>query len=125
MGSFIEINDTLRITKEQGFPAELDIEEHLKNPYSFELIKDKKFSFHAKPAIRLYKVPPVRNFLAEDYNGKWIYWGLCYITEIVHDYEKKETSGTFKIVQLYSPKEMKQMFHLTHFINKEQNYFNS
>jgi hypothetical protein len=28
MGSFIEINDTLRITKEQGFPEELDLETH-------------------------------------------------------------------------------------------------
>ena len=29
MGSFIEINDTLRITKEQGFPKELDYEKHI------------------------------------------------------------------------------------------------
>lgn len=28
MGSFIEINDTLRITKEQGFPLELDYGKH-------------------------------------------------------------------------------------------------
>lgn len=30
MGSFIQINDTLRTTKEQGFPVELDLEIHLK-----------------------------------------------------------------------------------------------
>ena len=28
MGSFIEINDTLQISKEQGFPEELDYEQH-------------------------------------------------------------------------------------------------
>lgn len=28
MGSYIEINDTLQITKEQGFPKELDWKKH-------------------------------------------------------------------------------------------------
>ena len=30
MGSYVEINDTLQITKEQGFPEELDWKKHLK-----------------------------------------------------------------------------------------------
>lgn len=123
MGSFIEINDTLRITKEQGFPAELDLETHLQKPYSIEEVKDKVFAFTSKPKIRVYKIPPVRNFLVEDVNGKWVYWGLCYILEINHDYEKEETSGKFKIVRLNTPEEMKEMFKLTHFTNPEQNYF--
>ena len=123
MGSFIEINDTLRITKEQGFPTELDIETHLSNPYSLDSVKDKVFHFSTKPKIRVYKIPPVRNFLAEDLNGKWLYWGLCYILEVVHDYEKEETSGKFKIVRLNTPEEMKQMFKLTHFTNPDQDYF--
>ena len=123
MGSFIEINDTLRINKEQGFPVELDLEEHIKAPYSLELVKDKVFHFQSKPAIRLYKVPPVRNFLVEDLDGKWVYWGLCFIQSIEHDYIKRETSGTFKIVRLNTPEEMKEMFKLTHFLNPEQNYF--
>ena len=76
MGAFIEINDTLRITKEQGFPAELDLETHIKNSYNLDDIKDKVFSFKSKPKIRVYKIPPVRNFLVEDVNGKWVYWGL-------------------------------------------------
>ncbi len=29
MASFIEVNDTLRITKEQGFPKELDYNKHI------------------------------------------------------------------------------------------------
>ena len=40
MGSFIEINDTLRITKEQGFPAELDVKKHLLQPYRIEDFTD-------------------------------------------------------------------------------------
>ena len=123
MGSFIEINDTLRITKDQGFPVELDLETHLRNPYTLDSVKDKVFHFKDKPKIRLYKIPPVRNFLVEEIDGKWVYWGLCYILEVRHDYEKEVTSGTFKIVRLNSPDEMKQMFTLTHFTNPEQNYF--
>ncbi len=123
MGSFIEINDTLRITKEQGFPAELDLETHLKTPYTIDEVSGKVFKFQAKPDIRIYKVPPVRNFLVEDVDGKWVYWGLCFIQSIEHDYIKKVTSGTFKIVRLNTPEEMKQMFKLTHFTNPEQNYF--
>lgn len=126
MGSLIEINDTLRITKEQGFPDELDVETHLSTPYVLDDVKDKVFHFSAKPKIRLYKIPPVRNFLVEDVGGKWVYWGLCYILSVEHDYESEETSGTFKIVRLNTPDEMKQMFDLTHFINREtQNYFES
>jgi hypothetical protein len=56
-------------------------------------------------------------------DGKWVYWGLCFIESIEHDYVKKETSGTFKIVRLNTPEEMKQMFKLTHFIDPSQNYF--
>ena len=123
MGSFIEINDTLRISKEQGFPAELSLEEHLKNPYTLEAVSDKVFSFTAKPKIRVYKIPPVRNLLVEDVDGKWVYWGLCHILEINHDYEKQETSGKFKIIRLNSPDEMKEMFKLTHFNKDEENYF--
>jgi hypothetical protein len=124
MGSFIEINDTLRITKEQGFPTELNLETHLQTPYSIDDVKDKVFTFTSKPKIRVYKVPPVRNFLVEDVNGKWVYWGLCFILEIKHDYEKEETSGKFKFVRLNTPEEMKEMFKLTHFTNpEEQNYF--
>ena len=123
MGSFIELNDTLRISKEQGFPAELDIEKHLRDPYTFADVEGKVYEFKAKEKIRLYQQPPVRNFLVEDLGGKWLYWGLCYILTIRHDYEKGITSGTYKIVRLNSPEEMRLHFDLTHFTNTEQNYF--
>ncbi len=122
MGSFIEINDTLRINKEQGFPAELDVLKHLKNPYKTEQFKDKVYEFKSKSGIRVYKVPPVRNFLVEDINGKWLYWGLCHILEIKHDYIKRETSGKFKIIHINSPEEMKKAFDLVDRV-WDNNYF--
>lgn len=112
MGSVIEINDTLQLTKEQGFPAELQLEKHLVTPYTIDDIKDFIFKFKNKSGIRVYQSPPVRNFLAENRNGKWIYWGLVHIIEVTHDYINKTTSGTFKIIALYSPDEMKQVYTL-------------
>ena len=123
MGSFIEINDTLRITKEQGFPDELDLSTHLKTPYELSELQDREFTFSSKPSLRIYKSPPVRNFLVEDVNGKWVYWGLCFITEITHDYVNHVTSGKYKIIQLNSPDDMKKMFDLAHYNKPEQNYF--
>lgn len=112
MGSFIEINDTLRITKEQGFPDELDVTKHLQTPYKLDDFKDKVFEFKGKKDIRVYKIPPVRNFLVEEIDGKWLYWGRCHIVEVHHDYVKGETSGKFKIIALNSPEQMKQSFDL-------------
>ena len=65
MGSFIELNDTLQITKEQGFPEELDLEKHLKIPYKAENFKDRVFSFQDKPDVRIYQQSPTRNFFVE------------------------------------------------------------
>lgn len=122
MGSFIELNDTLRISKEQGFPSELNLQKHLKNPYSIEDFKDQIFSFRSKPKIRVYQQPPVRNFLVEDVDGKWVYWGKCHILEIHHDYIAQETSGKFRIVSLNTPEQMKQAFELIDLVPKN-NYF--
>ena len=108
MGSFIEINDTLQITREQGFPDELNLEKHLDNPYTVEDFKDKVFEFKNKSGVRLYHLPPVRNFLVENRNGKWIYWGLIHIIETKIDCLSKTTSGKFKIICIYNPEEMKK-----------------
>lgn len=112
MGSIIEINDTLQITKLQGFPEELEIEKHLERPLTAESFKDKVFEFNNKSNIRFYHVPPVRVFLVENLNGKWIYWGLVHILEIKHDYISKTTSGKYKIIYLNSPEEMKAVHKL-------------
>lgn len=65
MESITELNDTLQITKEQGFPTELILETHLQTPYKVENFEGKVFSFKNKPQIRNYQQPPVRNFLVE------------------------------------------------------------
>lgn len=122
MGSNIEINDTLQITKGQGFPKELDLELHLKNPFKLGDFADKIFEFKNKKDIRIYHTPPVRNFLVENINGKWIYWGLVHVLEITHDYQNKTTSGKFKIIYINTPEEMKEAHKLID-RNTETNYF--
>lgn len=122
MGTYIETNDTLQITGEQGFPVELNLEKHLKAPFSVGDFKDKIFEFKNKPGIRLYHVPPVRNFLVENRDGKWIYWGLIHILSTSHDYEKKTTSGKFQIIYLYSPDDMKKAHELID-RNKDTQFF--
>lgn len=108
MGSFVELNDTLQITKAQGFPKELDLEKHLKTPYTAENFKDIIFEFHDKPDVRMYQQFPTRNFFAENRDGKWIYWGLIQILETTCDYVKKTTSGKYKILYINTPDEMKK-----------------
>ena len=123
MGAQITLNDTLQITKEQGFPIELDIEIHLTKPFKVEDFEGKIFSFKDKKDIRVYKIPPVRNFLVENRNGKWIYWGLCHITETICDYENEITSGKFKIIYINTPEEMKKAHELID-RNPKTSYFN-
>ncbi len=113
MGSMIEINDTLRINKEQGFPVDLDIETHLKRPYKLSDFEGKIFEFKDKPKVRMYQLPPVRNFLVEEVDGKWIYWGLCQVIELKYDMVNQVTSGKFKVIHLNSPEQMRQAFDLT------------
>ena len=107
MGSYIETNDTLQITREQGFPKELDYKKHLLNNYTAKDFEDVIFEFKDKANIRIYHRPPVRNFLVENINGKWLYWGLVHIIEIHHDYIKNTTSGKYKIIYINTPEEMK------------------
>lgn len=107
MGSHIETNDTLQITSEQGFPTELNFEQHKKNPFTAEDFQGKIFDFRNKEKIRIYHAPPVRVFLVQNINGKWLYWGLVHILEVVHDQVNNMTSGKFKIIYLYTPEEMK------------------
>ena len=123
MGSFIETNDTLQITSEQGFPCELDIQEHLQNPYTALQFSDKVFEFKNKPAIRIYQAPPVRNFLVQNIDGKWLYWGLCHILEITHDYVNKTTSGKYKIIHINTPEQMKAAFDIISVGGQDKNNY--
>ena len=121
MGSLIETNDTLQITSEQGFPSELVFEKHKKKPFTKKDFEGKVFEFRDKDKIRIYHAPPVRVFLVHNIDGKWLYWGLIHILEVVHDQVKKTTSGKFKIVYLYTSGEMKQA-HLLIDRNAETDY---
>lgn len=122
MGSSVIQNDTLQITKEQGFPRELDLETHVEKPFKAENFQGKIFEFNNKPEIRNYQQPPVRNFLVENRDGKWIYWGQVHILEVRHDYVNNTTSGKFTIIYINSPDEMKKAFDLID-RNPETNYF--
>ena len=106
MGTIIEINDTLQISQDQGFPIELDYTKHVDSPFKAEQFSGRIFEFKDKPGIRLYQSPPVRNFLVENKNGKWIYWGLIHILETVHDHVNKTTRGKYNIIYIYTPEEM-------------------
>jgi hypothetical protein len=112
MGSFVELNDTLQITKAQGFPQELNLEKHVQIPFTAADFKDNIFEFHDKPGVRIYHLPPVRNFFVENRDGKWIYWGLVHIVETTCDYSKKTTSGKYKIIYINTPEEMKKAHEL-------------
>ncbi len=102
MGSFIELNDTLQITTEQGFPAELlDLEKHRKNPIK---VPDKIFEFFNKPKARIYHQAPVRCFLVHNIDGKWLYWGkIVVIEQTIKGEDEKTTSGKYRIIQIYDP----------------------
>ncbi len=122
MGSFIEVNDTLNISKSQGFPKELDYSKHKSKTFRAEDFKNKIFEFKDKPKIRIYQSPPIRNFLVENIDGKWLYWGLVHIIEITHDNVNQTTSGKFKIIYIYTPEEMKQAHNIID-RNPETNFF--
>jgi hypothetical protein len=113
MGSFVELNDTLQITTEQGFPAEiLNLEKHQANPIKLEEVKDKIFEFKNKPNARIYQAPPTRCFLVHNIDGRWLYWGHIMILEQTISSETKEpqtTSGKFKIIKIYDPEYQKVM----------------
>jgi hypothetical protein len=107
MGSKIEINDTLQLTTEQGFPRELVYSAHVEQSFQTKDFAGKKFSFSHKDGVRVFQLPPVRNFLVHNIDGKWLYWGLVHILEIKHDTTLGTTSGTFEIIHIYTPEEMR------------------
>ncbi len=122
MGSYIELNDTLQITAEQGFPAKLNIKKHLRNPYKASQFKNKIFEFKDKPNLRIFHSPPVRVFFAKNINDIWLYWGLIEIQELKLDMVKKTTSGKYKIVKIFTPEEMRQAEEILHNSN-DKTYF--
>ncbi|PIZ29959.1 MAG: hypothetical protein COY40_05770 [Alphaproteobacteria bacterium CG_4_10_14_0_8_um_filter_53_9] len=109
MGGKLITNDTLQMTRAQGFPAEFDLQKHLVTPYAPDYLKGKIFQF-TKPDLRFYQTYGIRVFLVENIDGKWVYWGMIYIRNITLDYIQNTTSGEFEILEIFSPERMKQAF---------------
>lgn len=121
MGGKFIINDTLRISKDQGFPSHLNVENHLRSPYADSDIVGKIFTF-TKPELRLYQPYPIRVSWVEDVEGKWVYWGMITILQTTLDFEKNKTSGTYRVVKLFSPQGMKDYFDMKDGV-EPNNYF--
>src|SRR3954465_411529 len=80
MGSYVEINDTLQLTTEQGFPADLlDLQKHTKKPVRLSDVQDKLFEFKDKPSARIFQLDPVRVYYVHNIDGKWLFWGRVFI----------------------------------------------
>jgi len=114
MGSVIEINDTLQISLEQGFPATLlDLKSHIQQPVSAESLKDHVFRFHGKPGVRFFQTAPVRVYWVQNIEGKWLFWGKIIVIEqtisqlLVDGESWKEgdwqTSGKYSILEIFDP----------------------
>jgi len=107
MGSYIELNDTLQITAEQGFPEiVLRLEKHQKSPIQSVDVADKIFEFKDKPNARVFHTAPNRCFLVHNIQGKWLYWGKIIILEQTIKGSTKDnhtTSGKYKIIEIYDP----------------------
>ncbi|EKE06791.1 MAG: hypothetical protein ACD_18C00280G0009 [uncultured bacterium] len=113
MGSYIELNDTLQITTEQGFPANiLDLKKHQEKPIQLSEVQNKIFEFKEKPNARIFHHAPTRCFLVHNIDGKWLYWGKIFIIEQTITGDKQEnykTSGKYKIIEIYDPEYQKQI----------------
>jgi hypothetical protein len=109
MGSYIELNDTLQLTSEQGFPKELVLAKHLKKPFNAEDFKGRVFEFKDKQNMRIFHPAPTRVLLVHNIDGKWLYWGHVQILEQTIHAESKTTSGKFRIIKIYTPEHQRSM----------------
>lgn len=109
MGSFVELNDTLQITTEQGFPLELDLKKHRERPFTVDDFKGRVFEFHNKPNVRIFHPAPTRVFLVHNIDERWLYWGHCQIVEQTIHADTQTTSGKFIITKIYNPEHQRSM----------------
>jgi hypothetical protein len=124
VGSFVEFNDSLVISTEQGFPADLfDIKRQKTNPVTLEEVENCVFTFYDKKNARIYHLDPVRVFLYqflqnEERVGKWLAWGEILIQSqtiaknpVVKDHDASDlgdpnqwvTSGSYKMLKVFDP----------------------
>lgn len=119
MGSILEINDTLQITTEQGFPADIfDLERHRAKPIELDEVSHMVFRFTGKTRPRFFHLDPVRVYWYHNIDGVWLAWGHIAILEQtisanpkaphhgapnVSDPEQWVTSGSYKVIKVYTP----------------------
>lgn len=120
MGCAYEINDTLLLTREQGFPCDVfDYESHVKNPVTSADVAGKLFHFKGKPTARAFQLDPVRVYFIENTEeGKWLMWGKAFIQSLTIEHVKTTvdpgnaikfqpgdwmTSGSFIVSEVYDP----------------------
>jgi hypothetical protein len=120
MGCAYEINDTLLLSAEQGFPSDVfSYERHVANPVTTADVAGRIFHFTGKPVARAFQLDPVRVYFVENtVEGKWLVWGKAFIQSLLIEKVKTTTnpqnaiefqpgdwltSGTYKIDEIYDP----------------------
>ena len=88
MGGVIEINDTLKLRRGDGFPS--------------PIVAGCRYSFSIE-GRRLYHLSPIRVFLVEEIAGKWNFIGHALILEQTVDAVRNITTGVFEVAKWYSP----------------------
>jgi hypothetical protein len=86
MGSLIELNDTLKLKRNAGFPP--DIREGAMYEFAID-------------GRRLYNLNPSRVFLVEEVDGKWNYVGHALILTQCIDTVNDKTTGRFQVTRVY------------------------
>lgn len=117
MGSFIEINDTLQLTAEQGFPTGVfDRDQHVQNPVRLTDVAGQIFHFLNKPSPRIFHLDPVRVYFAHNINGKWLFWGRIVMeTQTILKKRAADgswggewvTNGSYRVIDVYDPEYQK------------------
>lgn len=120
MGCFYELNDTLLLTADQGFPSDVfNYERHIVDPVKLSDVQDRVFQFTGKVTARAFQLDPVRVFFFErTSNDKWLAWGEVLIQSLTIEHVKEthtpgnaiafqpgdwKTSGTFKFLKVFDP----------------------
>lgn len=125
MGCSYELNDTLLLSEEQGFPSGVfNYERHIVDPVTLNDVEGKVFHFKGKTASRAFQLDPVRVFFFENTsNDKWLAWGKVLIQSLTIEHKKQRTvdphnaiafepqdwvtSGTYTILEVYDPEYQK------------------
>jgi hypothetical protein len=120
MGSILEFNDTLQLTTEQGFPADLfDLQRHRTKPITLDDVQGRVFTFENKTGPRFFHLDPVRVYWFHNINDLWLAWGqiLVHSQTIsrnpnppphqgppnVSDPQQWVTSGEYTALKIYDP----------------------